>query len=63
MVRAEKINYDDCFMGDRVHVCLWTIRGRFFQLDPFVFSDEDCMLDGGLFKQFAKDWDWIVQGE
>jgi hypothetical protein len=52
MVRQETMNYDDCFMADRVHVCLWA-RGRLFQLAPFVFSDEDFSLDGELFKQFA----------
>jgi hypothetical protein len=53
-MRAETLNYDDCFTADKLHVHLWA-RGRLFQLAPFVFSDEDFSLEGGLFKQYALD--------
>ncbi len=54
VMRWETINYDDRFIADRLQVWLWA-RGRLFQLAPFIFSDEDFGLDGGLFKQFSSD--------
>ena len=54
VMRSEQGDYGDRFIADRVHVCLWA-RGRLFQLAPFVFSDEDFGIEGGLFKQFNID--------
>ena len=54
VMREETMKYDVCFMADRVLVHLWA-KGRLIQLAPFIFSDEDFSLDGGLFKQFAMD--------
>jgi hypothetical protein len=53
-MRSETDNYDDRFIADRLHVRLWA-RGRLFQLAPFVFSNEDFSIEGGLFKQFSSD--------
>ena len=50
-MRSELSDYGDRFVADRLHVRLWA-RGRLFQLAPFVFSDDDFGLEGGLFKQF-----------
>ena len=54
VMRTESNNYDDRFIADRLHVRLWA-RGRLFQLAPFVFSDDDFGLEGGLFRQFSSD--------
>ena len=55
VMRSETNNhYEERFIADRLHVRLWA-RGRLFQLAPFVFSDEDFGLEGGLFKQFSSD--------
>ena len=54
VMRSELSDYGDRFVADRLHVRLWA-RGRLFQLAPFVFSDDDFGLEGGLFKQFNID--------
>jgi hypothetical protein len=54
VTRLETTEYKERFIADGLHVRLWA-RGRLFQLAPFVFSDNDFALEGGLFKKFLSD--------